>query len=118
MKFLADENLEREFIRWLRDAGHDVLSAAESSSGAEDAELLPLALDQARVVITGDLDFGELVFLHGHQSAGVILIRIESAPVPLRTARLIEVWPEVEPICAGHFVVVSRSGIRIRPLVP
>jgi hypothetical protein len=37
MKFLADENVARPIVRWLRQMGHDVLYAAEAAPGREDA---------------------------------------------------------------------------------
>jgi len=33
MKFFADENVARPTIQWLRQVGHDVLSAAEAGPG-------------------------------------------------------------------------------------
>ena len=40
MRLLADENLPLESVRALRDAGHDVFSAAERAPGVPDAMLL------------------------------------------------------------------------------
>ena len=47
----------------LRSEGHDVLSAIDVNPTATDSELLDLALEQGRVLITEDKDFGELVFV-------------------------------------------------------
>ena len=49
--------------RTLTELGHDVLSALESAPRATDKELLALAIEQQRVLITEDKDFGELVFV-------------------------------------------------------
>ena len=49
----------------LLELGHDVLSATEVDPSATDGALLALAMEQERVIITEDKDFGELVFLHG-----------------------------------------------------
>ena len=40
MRILADENIPRTIVVWLRDQGHDVLHAAESRARTPDAELL------------------------------------------------------------------------------
>jgi hypothetical protein len=36
MKFLADENIARRIVQWLRDRGEDVLFAAEEKAGELD----------------------------------------------------------------------------------
>ncbi|HUY31226.1 MAG TPA: DUF5615 family PIN-like protein [Pirellulales bacterium] len=63
MDFLADENVPRPLVAWIREAGHDVLHAPESQPGAEDTEWLSRAEVAGRVIVTSDKDFGELVFL-------------------------------------------------------
>ena len=46
MKFLADENIEREFIEALRSANFDVISIRESFIGSADDEILQIAVDE------------------------------------------------------------------------
>ncbi len=48
--------------RMLTELGHDVVSASEGMPDATDAELLALANEEQRTLITEDKDFGELVF--------------------------------------------------------
>jgi hypothetical protein len=72
MKFLADENIEREFVEALREADFDVLSVRESYVGFADDEILQIAADEKAVILTYDMDFGELIFRFGLQSHGVI----------------------------------------------
>ena len=76
MKFLADENIEREFIEALRDADFDVISVRESFIGSADNEILQIAVDEKAVILTYDTDFGELVFRFSLKSHGVILLRL------------------------------------------
>ncbi len=40
MRILADENIPRAIVDWLRDQGHDVLYAAESRARTPDVDLL------------------------------------------------------------------------------
>jgi len=56
----------------LRDAGHDVVAIAEVAKGATDEQVLERAVNEKRVLITEDRDFGELVYARGRSSAGVI----------------------------------------------
>src|SRR5215472_9426480 len=78
MNFVADESCAGPVIQALRDAGHDVVAIAETGQGADDVQVLELARNQKRILITEDHDFGELVYARGQSSAGVILLRFPS----------------------------------------
>ena len=43
-------------------AGYDVLEVAQAMPQADDAAILALAVQESRIVITNDKDFGEKVF--------------------------------------------------------
>jgi antitoxin FitA len=77
MNFLADESCAGPVVRTLREAGHDVAVIAEVARGATDEQVLERALNEKRVLITEDRDFGELVYARGRSSAGVILVRFD-----------------------------------------
>lgn len=78
MNFVADESCAWPVIRALREAGHDVVAIAEVAKGAKDEQVLERALNEKRVLITEDRDFGELVYARAQSSAGVILVRFHS----------------------------------------
>ncbi len=84
MRFLADENVPRPIVRWLRDQGQDVLYAAETRAQTPDVDLLNEAEAQELVIITEDKDFGELVFRDHLNSHGVILLRMGEFPASVR----------------------------------
>jgi len=116
VRILADENVETAIVGWLRSRGHDVLWVAEELVGTRDAELIPIAQGQERVLLTSDLDFGELVFRYGARTSGVVLLRLR-APTEAQLLNLFRKrWDSVEPKAAGHFTVVSNRRIRVRPL--
>jgi predicted nuclease of predicted toxin-antitoxin system len=75
IKFLADESCDFAVVRALRSAGYDVASVVESLPGAPDLDVLRAAVDEGRLLVTEDKDFGDWVFAHGEQVAGVLLIR-------------------------------------------
>lgn len=72
MVFLADESCDFHIVRALRGAGHDVCAVSESSPRVEDSEVIALAAQQNRVLLTEDKDFGQLVFAAAAPSAGVV----------------------------------------------
>jgi predicted nuclease of predicted toxin-antitoxin system len=76
MRFLLDQDVFAATARFLRELGHDVVSAAAiGRSQASDSELLTIAQEQDRILVSGDRDFGRLVFV-GNLGAGVIYLRI------------------------------------------
>jgi predicted nuclease of predicted toxin-antitoxin system len=100
MEFVADESCARPVVQALRHAGHDVISIAEMANGASDEQVLELALNQNRILITEDRDFGELVYARGRSSAGVILVRFPSRARNAKPPTIVE--------------AVARLGARLR----
>jgi predicted nuclease of predicted toxin-antitoxin system len=116
MKFLADENFPRPALRALREAGFDVGWISEESPGAPDEDVLALAGNQGRTLLTFDKDFGELAFRRGLPAVcGIVLFRVvprspeDSAVVAVAALRATDVW-------AGRFSVVTKDRIRSTPL--
>jgi len=106
MRFLLDQDVYAVTVRFLRDAGHDVLTAADiGASRALDETLLATAHEQARFFMTRDRDFGALVFVRGFE-AGVIYLRVEPATfqaVHEELAHVLESYTALFPVadCAG-----------------
>jgi predicted nuclease of predicted toxin-antitoxin system len=118
VRVLADENIPRSIVVWLRGGGHDVLYAAESRVQTSDDDLLTEAETQGYVILTEDKDFGGLVFRDRRNSHGVILLRMEDKPAADRLARLQAIWTAIESNSPGHFIVVTEKRLRMRPLSP
>lgn len=116
MRFLADENMHGGIVQWLRSQGHDVLWATEILQGVDDDMLLQIAQQQERLLLTADLDFGELVFRERLTSHGVVLLRMEDLTVQERLARLHVVWAILEAHAIGQFIVITEARVRARSL--
>ena len=84
---MADESCDHALVRALRNAGHDVVAVAESNAQASDSEAVELAVSDARVLLTEDKDFGQLVLAHGEPSLGVVLLRYRRG-LMARSARM------------------------------
>jgi len=117
MRFLLDQDVYAVTVRFLRDAGHDVLTAADiGASRALDETLLATAHEQARFFMTRDRDFGALVFVRGFE-AGVIYLRVEPATfhaVHEELAHVLESY--TEEALRNAFVVVEPGRHRFRRL--
>jgi len=62
MKLLLDQDVYAATATFLRNSGHDVITASDvGRSRASDSELLGLAHQWERVFVTRDGDFGGLV---------------------------------------------------------
>lgn len=98
----------------LIDMGHDVLSALERDPRATDEELLALANEEQRILITEDKDFGELVFVR--QLRHPCIIRFVEMRVEEKTAAMRDLIDRhADAMRGGALIVVTRDRVRIRP---
>jgi hypothetical protein len=80
--------------------------------------LLNLANQLGQVLLTSDLDFGELVFRQRLIATGIVLLRLHDPSIPVRLRAQAAHWPAIESQALGHFVVVTKKKIRVRRLAP
>lgn len=116
MRFLADENVEQAVVEALRAGGHDVVEVGKAAPGAKDREVLGLAREEQRVLVTNDRDFGELVYREGWVATGLVLIRCGAGRGTAKASVIAGILPEIESRLEGHFVVISEQQVRVRPL--
>jgi predicted nuclease of predicted toxin-antitoxin system len=114
MKFLLDVCASSRALRTLlTDLGHDVLSALDRDPRASDEALLGLAMQEARVLITEDKDFGELVFVR--RLPHPCIIRFVDMRVEEKIAAMRELLERhANAIRDGALIVVTRERVRIR----
>jgi predicted nuclease of predicted toxin-antitoxin system len=64
MRFLADMGVSIRAVEWLRDNGHDAKHLREEGlHRMPNGEIFTKAIHENRILITFDLDFGEIVAL-------------------------------------------------------
>jgi predicted nuclease of predicted toxin-antitoxin system len=117
MKLLLDQDVYAATARFLLELGHDVVPVATIGlSQAPDQEILRVAQEQNRILVTRDRDFGNLVFVK-NLGAGVIYLRIMPSTLSVVHAELERVLNlHTEQELARAFVVVESGGHRIRRL--
>jgi predicted nuclease of predicted toxin-antitoxin system len=77
MKLLANENFPLDSVRFLAAKGYDVKAVGVHFAGVTDQEVMNLAEQERRIILTFDRDYGELIFKHGFRpSLGVIYLRL------------------------------------------
>jgi len=114
MRFLLDESVDYPLARFLTKLGHDVTALAHDYPHAlKDREVLAIALEERRILITNDRDFGELIFRQRLSHAGVILFRLGSEDLSTKQAWLAYVL-EHHSQDLKDFIVVTDGRIRVR----
>jgi predicted nuclease of predicted toxin-antitoxin system len=115
MRFLGDESCDANITRALRQNGHDVLMVADVSPQAEDSEVIRLAMEENRILLTEDKDFGQLVFASGSPTNGVILLRYAFPQRPAVIRTLLGLVEKRGQDLGNRFVVVQPGRIRTNP---
>jgi predicted nuclease of predicted toxin-antitoxin system len=113
MRFLADENCDFTVVQALRAAGHDVLCVSEITPRAEDSEVIKLADDEKRILLTEDKDFGQLVYSHGQKTLGVIFLRFPTSARRQISRDVVNLVKQQGEKLAGCFITVQPGRIRI-----
>jgi predicted nuclease of predicted toxin-antitoxin system len=86
MRFLADMGVAAGVVDWLRQNGHDAKHLRdEELHRIPNGEIFAKAISENRIIITFDLDFGEIVALSKKEKASIILFRLHNT----RTSHLI-----------------------------
>ena len=118
MRFLVDMALSPVLAHWLRIQGHDALHARDLGlHRAPDAEIVRIARDEGRIVVTADLDYPRLLALTRAERPGLILFRegnYSEAEAIERLARALELVPAED--MQTSIVVIEKRRIRRRRL--
>ena len=111
---LLDENMPRQAGQVLAAAGHELLFVADVAAGISDAEVLALACDQGRILLTLDADFGDLIYQQ-HRPAPLAIVYLRAHPIDGAQIGALAAQALLEPL-EGHFVVCTLEGQRKRRL--
>jgi predicted nuclease of predicted toxin-antitoxin system len=116
VRWLADECVAAPLVAFLRAGGHDVLYVAEASGGLSDTDVIALALQEERLLLTEDKDFGDLVFRRRRAVPGVVLMRIAPESPALKTMRLGAAIERYGEGLFGCYMVIEEGRFRSRRL--
>jgi predicted nuclease of predicted toxin-antitoxin system len=114
--FLADERIAGDLVDRLRGLGLDVAYAREQCRGCPDAEVLRLATEGGRILVTHDLGFGELAIRRRQPATGVIVLSLHTLPTGARERYGAERIHELGDCAIGHLMVIEPGRVRMRPL--
>jgi len=118
MKFLADAGISPGTVTFLSAAGHDALHVREIAlQRADDAVVLQRAKSEERVLLTFDLDFGEILAVGLADKPSVVIFRLSNETASAVNARLGIVLQERSlELEQGVLILVEDRRYRIRHL--
>jgi predicted nuclease of predicted toxin-antitoxin system len=118
MRFLADMGVSQQVVQWLRAGGHDAVHLRdEGLQRLPNGDIFQKAGREQRIVMTFDLDFGEILAASGGQIVSVILFRLRNTRADNVIRRLDDVLAQSSAdLLQGAIVVVEDSRHRVRKL--
>lgn len=121
MRFLADMGVDMRVVEWLRREGHDALHLREEGlHRAADDQIFAKGLAEDWIVLTFDLDFGDLAAFARDRPGRVILFRLENARTPHVIDRLAAVLAVSSDVLQRPVIVIvedARHRVRYLPIV-
>jgi len=118
MKFLVDMGISPKTVSFMQSLGYDAVHLHDQGlDRLRDRVILKKALAEGRILLTHDLDFGELMAASGAELPSVIIFRLRS----MRPERVNHYLNEIitqhqESLEKGVIVSVTEGQIRLRSL--
>ncbi|OGP74946.1 MAG: hypothetical protein A2V86_17405 [Deltaproteobacteria bacterium RBG_16_49_23] len=118
MKFLVDNALSPVIARRLQEAGYDAVHVRDYGlQTAEDEAVFECAIQEKRILVSVDTDFGSFLFLPRKEKTSVILFRRTTPRRPDAQVKLLLAnLPNIsKALKQGSIVVIEQTRVRIRP---
>ncbi len=118
MRFLADMGISQRVIEWLRANGHDAVHLIDRGlQRLRDSSIFETAALESRIILTFDLDFGEIVALSGESKVSTIVFRLNNTTTPFVIQRLDMVLRGAkDALETGAIITVEDARHRTRRL--
>jgi predicted nuclease of predicted toxin-antitoxin system len=119
VRLLLDQNLSPLLVEVLAGLGHDAIHVRSlGMSTSSDVAILEAASRDARVLVSADTDFGDLLARTNAGAPSVLLLRRQGLRRAEQVAQLITLNLPViaEDLQGGAIVVLADERIRVRRL--
>jgi predicted nuclease of predicted toxin-antitoxin system len=118
MRFLCDMGISRKVAAWLRRQGHESSHLGdEGLARLPNGRIFAKAITENRVVLTCDLDFGEIAAMAERPLTSVVIFRLQNTRADHVIERLSAVLEKIGPdLEHGVIVTVEETRFRIRQL--
>lgn len=111
-------NIPRELCPCLIKKGHSCRHVGDiGMSRADDPQIVKLAKKDNEVIITHDLDYGDILALSGERNPSVLIFRVKNTH-PSHLMSLLDKYLEklLESYEKGAITIIEDAGVRIREL--
>jgi predicted nuclease of predicted toxin-antitoxin system len=110
--------VSQQVVEWLRANGHDAIHLRdEGLHRLPNGEIFHKAGNEQRIVLTFDLDFGEILAASSGQIVSVVLFRMRNTRAVFVIQRLAEVLNQSSiDLLQGAIVIVEDGRHRVRKL--
>lgn len=118
MKFIADMGISPKTVSYLQDLGYQAVHLHQQGlDRLTDSEILEKARHEESILLTHDLDFGDLLAASGAQLPSVIIFRLRNMRPERVNVRLQDVITRYsEVLTHGAIITITEAGARIRQL--
>jgi predicted nuclease of predicted toxin-antitoxin system len=118
MRFLGDMRVSQRVVEWLRTNGHDAIHLRdEGLQRLPNGEIFQKAGREQRIVLTFDLDFGEILAASAGRIVSVVLFRLRNTRADFVIQRLDDVLNQSSAeLSQGAIAVVEDGRHRVRKL--
>ncbi|GAK59693.1 hypothetical protein U27_06678 [Candidatus Vecturithrix granuli] len=118
ISLLTDENISPKVVIRLRQMGLDVLDTKEQQwHGTDDEDLMNIAYQQHRFILTHDSDFGTLVINQGKPCYGILYLRLKNLKPDNVSQVCCDLFQRDMEIAPYTIWVIEETRIRIRHLI-
>ncbi len=118
MRFLADMGISPKVVDFLQHLGHPAAHLHQQGlQRLKDSQILEKARKEGCVVLTHDLDFGDLLAASGADLPSVIIFRLRNMrpeTVNRYLLKIISQYPEA--LEHGAIITVTEGRVRMRAL--
>jgi predicted nuclease of predicted toxin-antitoxin system len=118
MRFLANAGVSPKTVDFLKKLGHEAVHVRTLGlARATDAELVQRARTDSSVVVTFDLDFGDILALGVLDKPSVIICRLADERADSVNQRLAKVLAErMSDLESGALILIEDARYRVRRL--
>lgn len=118
LKFLLNANISHETAEFLKSMGYEVKTVAQFGlETAEDVKIVEKAVKEKMIIITLDLDFGNIFYFSTKEKIWIIVLRLKNQTVGSvnKTLKwLLETKILEKRESKNTLMIIREKGIRIR----
>lgn len=107
---------------WLNSLGHNAIHISENNQhNLSDDLIIEKAITENRIVLTADMDFGQLLALDSHGKVSIIQFRVSNFKSDYLISKMELVFEEFKDRLNDNFIITvedTRIRFRLLPILP